>query len=97
MMCDLLPKYKINSALDESKMKHDLTTKCRLSEAIKIEICETFENAESAINRTFPGIVIDLREEEEKAFDSMRINSELVSNEIDESDLQYEKHSEQRI
>jgi hypothetical protein len=42
--------------------------------------------------------VIDLREEqEENAFDLMRINSESVSNEIDESGLQYEKHDEQRI
>jgi hypothetical protein len=42
--------------------------------------------------------VIDLREEQsENALDSMRVNSESVSNEIDESDLQYEKHSEQRI
>jgi hypothetical protein len=42
--------------------------------------------------------VIDLREEqEENAFDSMRVNSESVSNEIDESDSQSEKQSEQRI
>jgi hypothetical protein len=41
--------------------------------------------------------VIDLREEQnENAFDSMRVNSESVSNEIDESELQYEKHDEQR-
>jgi hypothetical protein len=42
--------------------------------------------------------VIDLREEHQRnAFDSMRVNSESVSNEIDESDPQYEKHSQQRI
>jgi hypothetical protein len=41
--------------------------------------------------------VIDLREEHANTFDSMRANSEFVSNEIDESDLQYEKHDEQRI
>jgi hypothetical protein len=42
--------------------------------------------------------VIDLREEQnEKASDSMRVNSESVSNEIDESDLQSEKHNEQII
>jgi hypothetical protein len=41
--------------------------------------------------------VIDSREEKENAFDSMRVNSESDSNEIDESDLQYEKHDEQRI
>jgi hypothetical protein len=41
--------------------------------------------------------VIDLREDHENAYDSMRINSEYGSNEIDESDLQCEKHDEQRI
>jgi hypothetical protein len=41
--------------------------------------------------------VIDLREEPEKAFDSMCVNSEFVSNKIDESDAQHEKHDEQRI
>jgi hypothetical protein len=30
-------------------------------------------------------------------YDSMRLNSESASNEIDESDLQSEKHPEQRI
>jgi hypothetical protein len=39
-----------------------------------------------------------LREEqEEKAIDSMRINSEFISNEIDASELPLEKHSEQKI
>jgi hypothetical protein len=42
--------------------------------------------------------VIDLREEQDvNAPDLMRVNSEFVSNEMNESDLQYEKHSEQRI
>jgi hypothetical protein len=42
--------------------------------------------------------MIDVREKQyENAFDSMRVNSESVSNEIDESDSQYEKHDEQRI
>jgi hypothetical protein len=42
--------------------------------------------------------VIDLREEQhENASDSMRVNSESVSNEIDESEVQCEKHFEQRI
>jgi hypothetical protein len=39
--------------------------------------------------------VIDLREEKKiNEFDSMCVNSESLSNEIDESDLQYEKHDE---
>jgi hypothetical protein len=42
--------------------------------------------------------VIDLREEQNRnAPDSIRVNSESLSNEIDESDLQFEKHDEQRI
>jgi hypothetical protein len=42
--------------------------------------------------------VIDLREgQQQNEFDSIRVNSEFVSNEIDESDLQSEKHFEQRI
>jgi hypothetical protein len=41
--------------------------------------------------------VIDLREEYINAFDSMCVNSESVSNEIDESELHDEKHDEQRI
>jgi hypothetical protein len=42
--------------------------------------------------------VIDLREEHQRnAFDSMRVNSESVSNEIDESDRQYRRHDEERI
>jgi hypothetical protein len=42
--------------------------------------------------------VIDLREEQQSnAFNLMRVNSEFVSNEIDESELQFEKHLEQRI
>jgi hypothetical protein len=41
--------------------------------------------------------VIDLRKEhDENAYDSMRVNSESVSNEIDESDSQSEKQYEQR-
>jgi hypothetical protein len=42
--------------------------------------------------------VIDLREEQdENAFDSMCVNSESLSNEIDESERQNETHNEQKI
>jgi hypothetical protein len=42
--------------------------------------------------------VIDLREEQyQNARDLICVNSESLSNEIDESDLQYEKRSEQRV
>jgi hypothetical protein len=42
--------------------------------------------------------VIDLIEEQdENALDSVCVNSQSLSNEIHESDLQPEKHDEQRI
>jgi hypothetical protein len=42
--------------------------------------------------------VNDLREEhDEVAFDSMCLNSDFVSNDVDESELQFEKQYEQRI
>jgi hypothetical protein len=43
------------------------------------------------------GIIIDLSDENENAYDSIRVNCELDSNEIDESDSQNEKHDEPRI
>jgi hypothetical protein len=69
----------------ESKTKYNLTTKCKLSEAIEIKTFEIFENAKSSIKWTRRGIVIDLREEYENALGSMCVNSESVSNESDES------------
>jgi hypothetical protein len=42
--------------------------------------------------------VNDLREEhDENEYDLMRVNSDSVSNEIDEIELQNENHDEQRI
>jgi hypothetical protein len=42
-------------------------------------------------------MTMDVKEEQEKALDSIRRNSESDSNEIDESDLQPEKQPEPRI
>jgi hypothetical protein len=42
--------------------------------------------------------MIDMREEhDENTYDSMSVNSDSVSNEIDESELHDEKHDEERI
>jgi hypothetical protein len=41
--------------------------------------------------------VIGLREDHANASDSMCVNSESISNEIDESELQSKKHDEQMI
>jgi hypothetical protein len=42
--------------------------------------------------------VNELREEhDENAFDSMCVNSDFVSNKIDESELEFDKQYEQRI
>jgi hypothetical protein len=43
------------------------------------------------------GISIDRSDEYENASDSIRINREFDSNEIDESDLQSQKHDDPRI
>jgi hypothetical protein len=40
---------------------------------------------------------IDLSDENENADDSIRVNREFDSNEIDESDLQCEKHADPRL
>jgi hypothetical protein len=41
--------------------------------------------------------VIDLKAEPKDALDSMHLSRESFLNEIDESELQYEKHEEERI
>jgi hypothetical protein len=42
--------------------------------------------------------VNDLREQHDKnAFDSMRVNSDSVSNDIDESELEFKKQNAERI
>jgi hypothetical protein len=49
------------------------------------------------MNETFTGATIKDRHVAAKMPASMSVNSEFVSNETDESDLQYEKHGEERI
>jgi hypothetical protein len=49
------------------------------------------------MNRTVRGISIDLNKKDENADDSIRFNREFVSNEIDESNRQSEKHDDPRI
>jgi hypothetical protein len=49
------------------------------------------------MNETFSGTTTQSRQVWVKASVSMRVNSEFVPNEIDESDLQEEKHPDQRI
>jgi hypothetical protein len=53
--------------------------------------------AEALMNSTFRGITIDSSFECENAFDSIRFNDDGNSNEIDESDLQCEKHDDPTI
>jgi hypothetical protein len=54
-------------------------------------------NASPAMNETFPGTTTKDRFVFQQTRGSMRVNSESFSNEIDESDLQFEKHLQQRI
>jgi hypothetical protein len=48
------------------------------------------------MNKTLTGTTAKDRRVSAKALASMRVNSEFASNEIDESEWQDEKHSEQR-
>jgi hypothetical protein len=54
-------------------------------------------NASPAMTEVLSGTITKDRFGAQKAQASMSIKSDSVSNEIDESDLQYEKHDEQRI
>jgi hypothetical protein len=57
----------------------------------------TLINAEPSMNSTFRGITIDSSDDLENASDSIRVKCEFDLNEIDESDLQFEKQFEPRI
>jgi hypothetical protein len=54
-------------------------------------------NASLAITETLAGAIANDRHVAAKDLASMHVNSESVSNEIDESELHDEKHDEQRI
>jgi hypothetical protein len=56
----------------------------------------TPQKAELSMNATLPGITIEWSDDYENGDDSSRVNRELDSNEMDESDRQFEKHNEQR-
>jgi hypothetical protein len=53
------------------------------------EIWKSASTASDATNSIVEGITIDRSDEDENADDSIRVNPELDSNEIDESDLQF--------
>jgi hypothetical protein len=65
--------------------------------SIKTVLMDVDRSAEPSINSTFWGITIDSSCDDEKESDSIRFNDDGDSNEIDESDLQYEKHDDPRI
>jgi hypothetical protein len=54
-------------------------------------------SASPAMNDVLPGMIAKDRFVFKQALASIRVNSDSVSNEINESDLQHEKHDEQRI
>jgi hypothetical protein len=64
--------------------------------SIEIDSIFTEANADPSINCTLRGITIDSSDDSENALDSIRVNLESDSNVIDESDLHFEKHDEQR-
>jgi hypothetical protein len=67
-----------------------------LPDSIKIDLIDVDSNAEPSINSTFRGISIDSSFDDENAPDSIRFNDDGDSNEIDESNLQFEKQYDSR-
>jgi hypothetical protein len=66
--------------------------------SIEIALYGTPENGTIDYRDRYRGTVTDLREEQRKsAPDLTTLNPESDSNEIDESDLQYEQSSEHRV
>jgi hypothetical protein len=55
-----------------------------------------FRITSNTTNKTVEGITTTIFRSS-NAFDSIRVNREFESNEIDESEPQFEKHEEQRI
>jgi hypothetical protein len=70
--------------------------KISFPDSIEIDDRRIRKNTESSMNWTFRGITIDWSDDHKKASDSIRVNREFDSNVIDESELQYEKHSDPR-
>jgi hypothetical protein len=61
------------------------------------EMSQFARNASESMNEIIGGMAIHVRSGASQACHSIRVNRESDSNEIDESDPQYEKHDEQRI
>jgi hypothetical protein len=52
-MFDSVPKYLINFVIDESRIKSDVTIKCKLPNSIEIAGLEVIANTELSIKSTF--------------------------------------------
>jgi hypothetical protein len=74
--------HSLNSALESTQA--DVTAQWR-------------GKASPAMNEVLPGTTTKYRCDPGKSADRICLNSQSVSNEIDESDLQYEKHKNQSI
>jgi hypothetical protein len=94
---DKLEKLWINLCDCLSIKNSFITSKIVFSASIEIESTITPAIADPSMNCTFRGITIDWSDEDENAFDSIRVNLESDSNVIVESDQQFEKHHEQII
>jgi hypothetical protein len=80
---------QISEALTKSQM--------RASTSIEIEYNLHSIKAEPSINSTSRGMSIDRSDKNENALDSIRGNREFDLNEIEESDLRFEKHDDPDI
>jgi hypothetical protein len=86
-----------NASLEPSRRRpfHALNSASQ-SDPAKVTVQER-GNASPAMNEALPGTITKNGFVSQQARHSIRVNSESLSNEIDESDLQYAKHDEPRI
>jgi hypothetical protein len=91
------PRYRTIVVFARFNKKPGSTEKAGFSISIEIEKFSRPENAEPSMNATLRAMTIDFKEENEKAFDSIRFSCETDSNEIDEMDKFDEKLAGPRV
>jgi hypothetical protein len=94
---DDLEKLQINLWWTISIKRSFSITNISFPLSIVIDDKFTQRKAEPLMNRTLRGIKIDWSDDLSNADDSIRVNREFDSNEIDKSDSQWKKHDEQRF
>jgi hypothetical protein len=92
-----LQVHHSNASLDPDWRRPDHSRNAAFESPLAGATAQSVGNASPAMNQILSGIIAKDKHVAANAFDSMCVKSESVSNEIDESNSQSEKHSEHRI